>query len=231
MTRYAFYDLDRTITRSPTWSAFLLYAARARAPWRLALVPAAALAAIAHKGGLMNRDRLKEVMHRLLIGGAIPADHLARLADTFAERQVAGNVRPGAVQRIAADTAAGYRIVLATAAHRFYAASIARRLGIADVIATEAATAPDGVVSHRLSGANVYGATKLAAVTAWLARQGQPRGEQHVRFYSDHATDAPCLAFADEGFAVHPDPRLRALAEANVWPILDWSDASCARSS
>ena len=67
MTRYAFYDLDRTITRLPTWSAFLLHTARARAPWRLALVPAATLAAIAHKGGLMNRDRLKEVMHRLLI--------------------------------------------------------------------------------------------------------------------------------------------------------------------
>jgi len=231
MTRYAFYDLDRTITRAPTWSAFLLYAAKASAPWRLALVPAAVLAAIAHKGGLMNRDRLKEVMHRLLIGGAIPAGDLARIADAFAEQQLSGNVRAGAHARIAADCAAGYRIVLATAAHRFYAEAIARRLGIADVIATEAASGPDGVVSHRLSGANVYGGAKLAAVTAWLARQGQPRGEQQVRFYSDHATDAPCLAFADEGFAVHPDPRLHALAEANGWPILDWSNASCAPSS
>lgn len=223
MTRYAFYDLDRTITRLPTWSAFLLHAARARAPWRLALVPAAALAAVAHKGGLMNRDRLKEVMHRLLIGGAIPADDLARLADAFAERQLNGNVRAGARARIAADRAEGYRVILATAAHRFYAAAIARRLGIADVIATEASAAPDGRVSHRLSGANVYGAAKLAAVTAWLGHRGEPREEQHVRFYSDHATDAPCLAFADEGFAVHPDARLRALAAANGWPILDWT--------
>ncbi|WP_375270295.1 HAD family hydrolase [Sphingomonas sp.] len=223
MTRYAFYDLDRTITRLPTWSAFLLFAARRRAPWRLALVPAAALAAVAHKGGLLNRDRLKEVMHRLLIGGAVSADDLARVADAFAERQVAGNVRAGAAQRIAADKAAGYRVVLATAAHRFYAERIARRLGIADVIATEATTASDGRVRHHLSGANVYGAAKLAAVTAWLGRRGEPRDSQHVRFYSDHPTDAPCLAFADEGFAVHPDARLRALAGANGWPILDWT--------
>ena len=222
MTRYAFYDLDRTITRLPTWSAFLLHAAKARAPWRLALVPAATLAAIAHKGGLMNRDRLKEVMHRLLIGGAIPADDLARIADAFADQQLSVNVRTGARARIAADRAAGYRVVLATAAHRFYAAAIARRLGIADVIATEASAAPDGRVTHRLSGANVYGAAKLAAVTAWLGDRGEPRERQHVRFYSDHATDAPCLAFADEGFAVHPDRRLRALAAANGWPILDW---------
>ena len=222
-TRYAFYDLDRTITRLPTWSAFLLHAAKTRAPWRLALVPAAALAAVAHKGGLMNRDRLKEVMHRLLIGGAVPADDLARLADAFAERQLSGNVRAGAHARIAADRAAGYHIVLATAAHRFYAAAIAYRLGIADVIATEASTAPNGRVNHRLSGANVYGAAKLAAVTAWLGRRGEPRNLQHVRFYSDHATDAPCLAFADEGFAVHPDARLRMLAQANGWPILDWT--------
>ena len=223
MTRYAFYDLDRTITRLPTWSAFLLYAATRRAPWRLALVPAAALAALGHKGGLLNRDRLKEIMHRLLIGGAIDADQLARLADAFAGRQVGGNVRAGATQRIAADRAAGYRVVLATAAHRFYADAIARRLNIADVIATEAVQAPDGRVGHRLSGANVYGPAKLAAVTAWLADRDEPRVEQHVRFYSDHATDAPCLAFADEGFAVHPDARLRALARANGWPILDWT--------
>lgn len=223
MTRYAFYDLDRTITRAPTWSAFLLHAAMRRAPWRLALVPAAALAAVAHKAGVMNRDRLKEVMHRLLIGGAVPADDLSRIADAFAERQLGGNVRAGARARIAADRAAGYRVVLATAAHRFYAAHIAHRLGIADVIATEAASARDGAVTHRLSGANVYGAAKLAAVTAWLAGRGEPRARQHVRFYSDHATDAPCLAFADEGFAVHPDARLRTLARANGWPILDWT--------
>ena len=222
MTRYAFYDLDRTITRLPTWSAFLLFAARRHAPWRLALVPAAALGAVVHKGGLMGRDRLKEVMHRLLLGGAIPAGDLARLADAFAERQMSGNIRAGAIARIAADRAAGYRVVLATAAHRFYAAAIAARLGVDDVIATEASSGPDGRVRHRLSGANVYGAAKLAAVTAWLAAQDEPRERQHVRFYSDHATDAPCLAFADEGFAVHPDRRLAALADANGWPILDW---------
>ncbi|NTS65268.1 HAD-IB family hydrolase [Sphingomonas sp. HHU CXW] len=221
-TRYAFYDLDRTITRLPTWSAFLLYAAKARAPWRLALVPAAALAAVAHKVGVMNRDRLKEVMHRLLIGGAVHAGDLSRIADAFADQQLSGNVRAGARARIAADRAAGYRVVLATAAHRFYATAIARRLGIADVIATEASSAPDGRVGYRLSGANVYGAAKLAAVTAWLGHRGEPRERQHVRFYSDHATDAPCLAVADEGFAVHPDRRLRALAHANGWPILDW---------
>lgn len=223
MICYAFYDLDRTITRAPTWSAFLLYAAKARAPWRLTLVPAAALAAVAHKGGLLGRDRLKEVMHRLLIGGAVPASDLATIADDFADRQLAGNIRAGAHACIAADRAAGYRVVLATAAHRFYAAAIAQRLGIADVIATEASHAGDGRVGHRLSGANVYGKAKLAAVTAWLAARGEARDQQHVRFYSDHATDAPCLALADEGFAVHPDARLRVLAQANGWPILDWS--------
>ncbi|WP_294353302.1 HAD-IB family hydrolase [uncultured Sphingomonas sp.] len=221
-TRYAFYDLDRTITRLPTWSAFLLFAARVRTPWRLALVPAAALAAVAHKGRLLGRDRLKEVMHRLLVGAAIPANDLATIAEAFAERQLAGNIRRGAVARIAADRAAGYRVVLATAAHRFYAAAIARRLGIDDVIATEARETGAAHISHRLSGANVYGAAKLAAVSAWLAAREEPRERQHIRFYSDHATDAPCLAFADEGFAVHPDARLRVLAQANGWPILDW---------
>ena len=39
---------------------------------------------------------------------------------------------------IAADRAAGYRLVMATASHGYYAAGIARRLGFDDVIATQA---------------------------------------------------------------------------------------------
>ena len=38
-TRLAIYDLDKTITRRPTYTPFLLYAARTRGVWRLFLLP------------------------------------------------------------------------------------------------------------------------------------------------------------------------------------------------
>lgn len=219
----AFYDLDRTVTQRPTWTALLLFSAVRIAPWRIGLLPAVALAAVGRKMGLLSRDRLKEVMHAMMLGRTMSDGMEAELAGAFAKRTLARNVRPGARTRIAADVRAGYRIVLATAAHRFYAEPIAHGLGIADVIATEATRSPDGALGSRLSGSNVYGRAKLAAVQEWLARQGVSREEASIRFYSDHITDVPCLDFADEPFVVNPGRRFRAIAQARGWPVLDWS--------
>ena len=221
MHRIAFYDLDRTVTRLPTWSAFLLFATRDRWP-RRALVPLVAGAALAHAVRLIGRDRLKETMHRIMLGKTTRADRLSALAERFADHTLSRNIRPGARARIAADRAEGYRIVLATAAHRFYAEALARRLGIGDVVATESTLDTTGFVGHRLAGPNVYGRAKLAAIKAWFDGTGLKRESAHLRFYTDHISDAPCLFFADEAFAVNPDHRLRTLAATNGWPVLDW---------
>jgi phosphoserine phosphatase len=58
-------------------------------------------------------------------------------------------------------------------------------------------------------------------VTDWLAKSGLNRG--HVRFYSDHASDAPAFEWADEAVAVNPHARLRKLAGERGWAIEDWS--------
>lgn len=225
MHHVAFYDLDRTVTRLPTWSAFLLFGAP---PWRLALVPAVAVAWLLNVLGLIGRDRLKELMHRLMLGHTVRGERMAALAERFARRTVARNIRPGARRRIAADRAAGYRVVLATAAHRFYAEAIATRLGIADVVATEARVTDAGAIRWRLAGPNLYGPAKLAAVEAWLQAAAIDRGAVRLRFYTDHASDAPCLRFVDEPFAVNPHRRLRRLAATSGWPVLDWDAGAAA---
>ena len=79
-----------------------------------------------------------------------------------------------------------------------------------------------GRVTSRIAGPNCYGADKLAMIEAWMAAQGIAREDAHVRFYSDHATDAPTFEWADEGMAVNPHAKLRTLAADRGWPILDW---------
>ncbi|WP_019515482.1 HAD family hydrolase [Sphingomonas sp. Mn802worker] len=221
--RIAFYDLDRTVTRLPTWTPFLLFAAARTAPWRLLLLPAIGLAALARTAGLLSRDRLKEAMHALMLGRTMTGAAETELVAAFSRHTLVRNVRPGARRRIAADHEAGYRVVLATAAHRFYAEPIARGLGIADVIATEATRSPGGALGSRLLGANVYGEAKLSAVRAWLQQEGTARDQANIRFYSDHITDVPCLEFADEPYVVNPTSRFRAMAEAKGWQVLDWN--------
>jgi HAD superfamily hydrolase (TIGR01490 family) len=228
MHRLAIYDLDRTITRVPTWTPFLLHAAWHHAPWRLLLAPVVVGAMLGYRAGLMTRARLKQVMHALLIG-PLSADEAQRVAQNFADRFAARHIYDAARARIAADRAAGYRVVIATAAHRFYAQRIAAALSVSDVVATEARVAPDGRILPGIAGANCYGADKLAMIERWMADAGIARDDAHIRFYSDHATDAPTLDWADEAFAVNPHARLRALAAERGWPILDWRESAARR--
>lgn len=222
MHRIALYDMDKTITRSPTWTPFVLgYAAR-HAPWRLALLPVAGLLLLAYAARTVDRVRLKEAMHWLMIGPRTDPAHLARAAGRFAARIAARGMFADALAQIAADRAAGYRIVLATASPHFYVDAIARALGVADVVATAAQTDAAGRILWRIDGQNCYGPAKRVAVEAWLARAGVARRGAHIRFYSDHESDAPTLDWADEGVVVNANAALRALAAARGWRALVW---------
>lgn len=222
MARLAIYDMDKTITRAPTWTPFLIHAAKARAPWRLALLPAAGVAGIGYKLGLLGRARLKEIAQRMMLGRALSPEDVRGLAEAFADRVAATGVLDKARARIASDRAEGYRIVMATASHGYYAAAIAARLGIEDVVATGAKRDAQGRVLPELEGENCYGAAKLRMVEAWLAGEGIARGDAHVRAYSDHVSDAPLLEWADEAFAVNAHGPLAAMAKTRGWASFDW---------
>ena len=129
----------------------------------------------------------------------------------------------GARARIEADRTEGYRLVMATASYRFYVTAIAGRLGFDAVIATLSNEGDNGAVRAGIAGENCYGPAKLAMIEDWMAGQGIARESAHVRFYSDHVSDAPTLAWADEAFAVNPHAPLRTLAAIKGWTIVDWA--------
>ena len=222
MNELAIYDMDRTITRTGTYTPFLLHAAWRIAPWRLLLIPVALLAMLAYAAKLIDRKRLKEINQALLLGRHIHAWELAPVTASFADRIMRFNVHPGALESIAADRAAGRRLVLATASYRLYVEAIAERLGFDDVIATNSLIGLDARIRAKIDGENCYGPAKLRMIEAWMAARGIDRGAVKIRFYSDHASDAPVMEWADEPFAVNAHARLKRLARAKDWPILDW---------
>ncbi len=223
MTELAIYDMDRTITRTGTYTPFLLHAARRLAPWRLVLAPLVAVAMAGYAARLISRKRLKEINQALLLGHSVSRAALAPVAASFAEAVMRGNVLPGALARIAADRAAGRRLVLATASYRLYVEAIAERLGFDDVIATNSVAGVGDRLMARIDGVNCYGPDKLRMIEAWLRTQDLARGAIRVLFYSDHASDAPVMEWADEAYATNPSPKMRTLAQARGWPIFDWS--------
>lgn len=220
--KLAFYDMDRTVTIRPTYTAFLLHVARAMAPWRLLLTPVAGLAMLAYVLKLVSRRRLKEINQQLMMGGRVRRDRLAPHIESFADRMLAENVYRGALERIAQDRAEGYRLVLATASYRLYVDAIARRAGFDDVIATDHLGQDLDYVRAKIAGDNCYDAAKLAKIRDWMAQRGIVREQAYIRAYSDHVTDEPMLAFADEAYAVHPHAPLAKLAAERGWTRLDW---------
>jgi len=222
MNNLAIYDMDRTVTRSATYTPFLLHCAMRRAPWRLLLLPVVLLSMLAYAGRLIDRGRLKEINHRLLLGGRIHPRELQPLVESFADKQVATNIRPGARKAIARDKAEGRRVVLATASYRLYANAIAQRLGFDHVIGTGSVIGLDERVHAKIAGENCYGPAKLRMIADWVQASGLKGVHGHVRFYSDHVSDQPAFEWANEPVAVNPHGKLRRLAEHCGWAIEDW---------
>ena len=220
MTDFAIYDMDRTVTRRATYTPFLLHCALRRAPWRLLLLPVVAASMIAYAVKLIDRGRLKEINHHLLLGSKRHPAELKPLVESFAAATLANNVRPGARDAIARDKADGRHVVMATASYRFYAREIAERLGFDECIGTNSILGLDERVHAKIDGQNCYGPAKLSMVEEWLAKSGLERG--HVRFYSDHASDAPVFEWSDEPVAVNPHNKLVRLAQARGWRVEDW---------
>jgi HAD superfamily hydrolase (TIGR01490 family) len=218
----AVYDMDRTVTRRPTYGSFLLHCAVRRAPWRLLLLPVVLVSVIAYAVRLIDRARLKEINHHLLLGHRVHLSELKPLVDSFADRQVATNIRPGARRAIARDRAESRRLVLATASYRLYADAIAERLGFDDVIGTGSIIGLDERVHAKIGGENAYGEAKMRMIADWVEKSGLKGVHGHVRFYSDHVSDRPAFEWADEPVAVNPHGKLRRLAEERGWAIEDW---------
>ncbi|MBD3728539.1 MAG: HAD-IB family phosphatase [Sphingomonadales bacterium] len=214
--RIAIYDLDRTLTRAPTFTPFLHFAAARLAPWRLAFSPVWIVLMLLYKAKLYSRTTLKRMGMKLMTGSA-PLAELERVGEEFASRRIAaGGLMPGALQLLAEDRAAGARLVIATAAFGFYARAFAQALDIPDLIATRW----DG---RDIPGGNCYGAEKLARVQAWMEAQGIDPDDCTIRFVSDSFADAPLLDVADEAIFATGSDSEAARAHSRGWQAADLS--------
>ena len=171
--------MDRTVTRRATYTPFLLHCALRRAPWRL-LSPAARrrvdarLCREADRPGEAEGDQPPSAARRKIH----PRD-LKPLVESFADKQIATNIRPGARRGDRARQGAkGGALVMATASYRLYADAIAERLGFDDVIGTGSIIGLDERVHAKIDGENCYGPAKLRMIADWVEASGV---EGHAR--------------------------------------------------
>ena len=150
----------------------------------------------------------------------IRRETLESIAQESFERWLKADIFPGAVALVRRLHGEGRRVMLATSSIDFIVAPLARYLGIDGVLATSLEF-EDGVCTGRLVGAPAFRGDKKNAVLAWLAETGTP--SDACSFYSDSAYDLPLLEAVGRPVAVNPDFRLRRIARARGWTIIELS--------
>ncbi len=188
--RLSIFDLDRTLTRRPTYSAFLLYAAARVAPWRLILVPMILGCMFAYKLGFLRRKQLKEIMQRAMLGARVHRTTVEALASEFAERQVRHNCYAEGIETIRRERSEGRVVVVATAAPRYYAEPMAILLEADAVVATASAWEDDWLLAG-IDGENCYGPEKREMVKGWMESAYADQSIVHSRVFSDDVSDSP----------------------------------------
>jgi phosphatidylglycerophosphatase C len=220
MKQIAIYDLDKTILTKPTFTAFLIFAARndGKALWWRAPIWISAL--IGYKLKLYGRKPMKQFGLRLFVGEVIRSE----LAIKFASTVAPSDVQHGAAAAILRDRAEGKTLVIATASPEFYASEIGKLLQFDAVIATKHRRSGTGGFLNQFDGENCYGTEKLTRVQAWMAENGLDRKDCHIRFYSDHPSDAPVFDFSDEPILVGDDAKMQVLAARKDWKMVSFKD-------
>jgi phosphatidylglycerophosphatase C len=222
--RIAIYDLDRTVLQRPTFTPFLLFAARRRAPWRLLALPLWLLAMLGHALKFYDREQLKPFGIALFLGRHIPNPAMQTLAQAFAATVIPGDIQCGAAAMMERDRRAGYRLVLATAAPEFYALHLGEKMGFEAVLATRHKRSVTGGWYAQIDGQNCYAAEKRRRIEQWLMEQNLDHSQTDILFYSDDLSDSPSLKFATTGFAVNPNARFAAAAHNAGWRIMDFQN-------
>jgi len=216
--RVVVFDLDRTITRRGTFTPYLLSFQKGLLA-RLGLMARLLSSMALYKAGRLTRRQLKDRMLAQALKGASAAD-IRRSAHEFVTRLKRSGLREEALRVIERHKAAGDRLVLATASMDFYAEILGRDLGFDAVVATR--TSWEDGASPRLGSENCYGAEKLAMLQEALNLHPEMQGDRQIVFYSDHHTDLPVFAWAQEKVAVNPSRRLKAMAESQGIEIVYW---------
>lgn len=147
-----------------------------------------------------------------------PAE-LDRLAAEFVQKDLAGRFHVPVLRRLWTHHLLGHKIVILSASATFYLRHLKALLPMADIQGSELIWQRPGRPSlPRYRDGNLRGANKIARLKALGYGEAGPLSFA----YSDHHHDIFLLEFSEFPSCVRPTSKLRRVAEAKGWPIMDW---------
>ena len=154
----------------------------------------------------------------LRMQGAIKS--IAAQAD-FMSVVVKKGITSQALSLIQGHRDAGATVVIVTATNEFVTRPIADAFGVQELIAVELARDTEGALTGEIKGTPSFREGKVFRVEQWLADRGLGWSDAETTFYTDSMNDLALLEKATHPIATNPDERLRAIATARGWRILD----------
>lgn len=217
-TKAAFYDVDGTLVRTNIVHAYAYYAMNrgsirgtvARTLGTVAAIP------VFKALDLANRKAFNEFFYRYYAG--LTEDRLYTLAEDLFEDVLAPAIYPKAKDLIDEARRAGCKIVFVSGALDFTLRPLARHLGADDVIANKMQFV-SGRATGKVIPPIIEGANKANVIREYCVREKLALDQSFA--YSDSFSDYAMLAVVGRPTAVNPDMRLRSIARAYNWPVLD----------
>jgi phosphatidylglycerophosphatase C len=186
----AAFDVDGTLTTRDCVRPFLERAVgRHRIAISMLRRPLATVVAAVRR----DRDRFKEIIVGGALRGKLTAD-VEVVGEQFAQFVLVNWLRSDTMRRLRWHQRAGHRIVLVSASLAPYLRPLAVRLGVDDVLCTDAARAGDRYAGG-LAGPNCRAVEKRRRFEEWLEQNRW--GDAEVWAYGDSAGDRELLGRAD----------------------------------
>jgi len=214
----AYFDVDGTLVGTNLLHPTVMYFANQASPRQSltrigrALIQAP-LMAVAE---VRDRRLFNEMLFSHYKG--MSADRLDVLSSEVYATVVRPRIFQGAKELIEKCQAAGQRVVLVTGSLDWTIRLLADELG-ADHFIANRLEMKDGKATGSLLRPVVAGPEKAGLIVADAASAGHDLAECSA--YSDSYSDVPMLSVVGHPACVRPDKKLRRLAKAYDWPILD----------
>ncbi|MEK2606601.1 HAD family hydrolase [Burkholderia arboris] len=223
MTQLALFDLDLTLIpfdSDQAWGRFMV---------EHGLVDAAEFdridAAFAAGYAAGTLDIHAHLCNMLAPLARYSRERLAHWHACFMADVVRPAISPAALDLVRHHRARGDLCCVVTATNAFITRPIAQAFGIDALIACELETVdgqPGSRYTGRPAGVPSYREGKIVRTDAWLASLGLAWPDfERSWFYSDSHNDVPLLEKVTDAVATNPDERLRALATARGWRIVE----------
>ncbi|MBA3592267.1 MAG: HAD-IB family hydrolase [Pseudomonadota bacterium] len=139
----------------------------------------------------------------------------------FMREIVQKGIKEQALALVRQHQQAGDHVLIVTATNEFVTRPIAAAFGVTELIAVELERDAAGQLTGAIRGTPSFREGKVARVQQWLTGRGWDWDAVDTTFYSDSLNDLALLEKVTHPVATNPDERLRAIAVARGWRILE----------